>query len=182
MYMYFVFVYLKIYVYIFITLFSVVFTITIIMYFIQVIDITEIKYIKELPMLRHLNLLRNPIQELPDYRLSILFQIQRLTELDRHKVEVEEKVASVNMFNPPPEVIASRDHIMHVVYSFLQPSRVWDRQVLWPTVNSHPSLKYCLEIVYMDYMYLSHRKKKLKQLYMQKILHASNMYSICLSL
>lgn len=45
-------------------------------------------------MLRQLNLLRNPIQELPDYRLSILFQIQRLTELDRHKVEVEEKVGS----------------------------------------------------------------------------------------
>ena len=43
-------------------------------------------------MLRQLNLLRNPIQELPDYRLSILFQIQRLTELDRHKVEVDEKV------------------------------------------------------------------------------------------
>jgi len=57
-----------------------------------VIDIAEIKYIKELPMLRQLNLLRNPIQELPDYRLSILYQIQRLTELDRHKVEVEEKV------------------------------------------------------------------------------------------
>ncbi|KAL4227150.1 hypothetical protein ACF0H5_015123 [Mactra antiquata] len=92
----------------------------------EVIDITEIKYIKELQMLRQLNLLRNPIQELPDYRLSILFQIQRLTELDRHKVEVDEKVSSVNMFNPPPEVIAARDHIMHVVYSFLQPSRVWD--------------------------------------------------------
>ncbi|XP_052213909.1 leucine-rich repeat and guanylate kinase domain-containing protein-like [Dreissena polymorpha] len=92
----------------------------------EVIDIMEIQYIRELPMLRELNLLRNPIQELPDYRLSILFQIQRLTELDRHKVEVEEKVAAVNMFNPPPEVIAARDHIMHVVYSFLQPSRVLD--------------------------------------------------------
>ncbi|KAH3819250.1 hypothetical protein DPMN_120984 [Dreissena polymorpha] len=54
----------------------------------------EIQYIRELPMLRELNLLRNPIQELPDYRLSILFQIQRLTELDRHKVEVEEKVGT----------------------------------------------------------------------------------------
>ncbi|WAR26726.1 LRGUK-like protein, partial [Mya arenaria] len=89
----------------------------------EVIDISEIKFIKEMPMLRQLNLLRNPIQELPDYRLSILFQIQRLTELDRHKVEVDEKVSSMNMFNPPPEVIAARDHIMHVVYSFLQPSR-----------------------------------------------------------
>ena len=32
----------------------------------------------------------------------------------------------MNMFNPPQEVIAARDHIMHVVYSFLQPSKVWD--------------------------------------------------------
>lgn len=47
-------------------------------------------------MLRQLNLLRNPIQELPDYRLSILYRIQRLTELDRHKVEVEEKVKIIN--------------------------------------------------------------------------------------
>lgn len=56
------------------------------------IDISEIKYINELDMLRHLNLLRNPIQELPDYRLSILFRMQKLAELDRHKVEAEEKV------------------------------------------------------------------------------------------
>ncbi|XP_052090305.1 leucine-rich repeat and guanylate kinase domain-containing protein-like [Mytilus californianus] len=92
----------------------------------EVIDITEIKFVKGLRMLRQLNLLRNPIQELPDYRLCILFRLQNLTQLDRHKVEVEEKVAAANMFNPPLEVIASRDHIMHVVYQFLQPSRVWD--------------------------------------------------------
>lgn len=92
----------------------------------EVIDITEIKFVKGLKMLRHLNLLRNPIQELPDYRLCILFRLQNLTSLDRHKVEVEEKVAATNMFNPPLEVIAARDHIMHVVYQFLQPTRVWD--------------------------------------------------------
>lgn len=44
-------------------------------------------------MLRNLNMLRNPLQELPDYRLSILFRIQRLVELDRRKVEVDEKVS-----------------------------------------------------------------------------------------
>lgn len=43
-------------------------------------------------MLRQLNLLRNPIQELPDYRLCILYRLQNLTSLDRHKVEVDEKV------------------------------------------------------------------------------------------
>ena len=37
------------------------------------------------------------------------------------------QVSARNMFDPSLEVIAARDHIMHVVYSFLQPSRVWDR-------------------------------------------------------
>ena len=92
----------------------------------EVIDIVEINHIKNAKNLRELNLLRNPIQELPDYRLSILFRISRLTTLDRHPVKEQEKVAAVNMFDPPKEVVASRDHIMHVVYSFLQPSRVWD--------------------------------------------------------
>ncbi|XP_005112686.1 leucine-rich repeat and guanylate kinase domain-containing protein [Aplysia californica] len=92
----------------------------------EVIDIVEINHIKNARNLRDLNLLRNPIQELPDYRLSILFRISRLTTLDRHHVKEQEKVAAINMFDPPREVVASRDHIMHVVYSFLQPSRVWD--------------------------------------------------------
>lgn len=59
----------------------------------QVIDISEMKYIKESQMLRQVNLLRNPIQELPDYRLPILFRMPSLTELDRHRVKVEEKVS-----------------------------------------------------------------------------------------
>ncbi|XP_076447535.1 leucine-rich repeat and guanylate kinase domain-containing protein-like [Babylonia areolata] len=92
----------------------------------EVIDVSEISHIQRLRMLRQLNLLRNPIQELPDYRLAILFRIPSLTELDRHKVEVEEKVSAKDMSDPSLEVVAARDHIMHVVYNFLQPSRVWD--------------------------------------------------------
>lgn len=92
----------------------------------EVIDVSEIEHIKLLRMLRDFNLLRNPIQELPDYRLAILFRLTSLTQLDRRKVEVEEKVSAKNMFDTSLEVIAARDHIMHVVYSFLQPSRVWD--------------------------------------------------------
>lgn len=61
----------------------------------QVIDIVEIQHIQQLGMLRELNLLRNPIQELPYYRLAILFHIPRLCLLDRHKVEVEEKVSAL---------------------------------------------------------------------------------------
>nr|KAG5697456.1 hypothetical protein BaRGS_029347 [Batillaria attramentaria] len=86
-------------------------------------------------MLRELNLLRNPIQELPDYRLAILFRIPSLTQLDRHRVEVEEKVSAKNTFEPSLEVIAARDHIMHVVYNFLQPSRIWDR--IWKERSRH---------------------------------------------
>ncbi|KAL8576945.1 hypothetical protein ACOMHN_024221 [Nucella lapillus] len=92
----------------------------------EVIDVAEVAHIQKLRMLRELNLLRNHIQELPDYRLAILFRIPSLTELDRHRVEVEEKVSAKNMFDASLEVIAARDHIMHVVYNFLQPSRVWD--------------------------------------------------------
>ena len=86
----------------------------------------EIQYIRGLRLLRDLNLQRNPIREVPDYRLSIIYHLQDLTELDRRRVEVEEKVAAINMFNPPLEVIAARDHVMHVVYSFLQPSKILD--------------------------------------------------------
>lgn len=59
--------------------------------FLQVIDLFEIKFIQGLRMLRELNLLRNPIQELPDYRLAILYRIPILTQLDLHRVDVEEK-------------------------------------------------------------------------------------------
>lgn len=56
------------------------------------IDIAEVKFIKDLHMLRDLNLLRNPIQQLPDYRLLILYRIPKLKDLDRKKVDVKEKV------------------------------------------------------------------------------------------
>lgn len=108
----------------------------------QVIDIAEVRYIRELNLLRNLNLLGNPIQGMPDYRLSLLFRIQTLTELDRSKVSLEEKVASVNMFNPPPEVIAARDHMFHVTKSLLQPTRIHDSTL--PSVDTpYPMLILC---------------------------------------
>lgn len=108
----------------------------------QVIDIAEVRYIRELNLLRNLNLLGNPIQGMPDYRLSLLFRIQTLTELDRSKVSLEEKVASVNMFNPPPEVIAARDHMFHVTKSLLQLTRIHDSTL--PSVDTpYPMLILC---------------------------------------
>lgn len=108
----------------------------------QIIDIVEVRYIRELNLLRNLNLLGNPIQGMPDYRLSTLFRIPSLTELDRSKVSVEEKVAAVNMFNPPAEVIAARDHMFHVTKSLLQPTRIYDSTL--PSVDTpYPMLILC---------------------------------------
>lgn len=63
----------------------------------QVIDIVEINHIKQAKGLCDLNLLRNPIQELPDYRLSIIFRLNKLTLLDRKHVKDEEKVRIILM-------------------------------------------------------------------------------------
>ena len=61
----------------------------------QVIDLLEIEHIRGLLLLRELNLQRNPLRELPDYRLAVLFHLQQLTELDRRKVDTEEKVGKL---------------------------------------------------------------------------------------
>ncbi|XP_070559088.1 leucine-rich repeat and guanylate kinase domain-containing protein-like [Ptychodera flava] len=92
----------------------------------QIHDITEVKYIRDLLLLRDLNLLRNPIQELDEYRISLLYRLQQLTQLDRRRVEVDEKVMAVNSFNPPMKVVAARNHIKQVVSSLLQPATIYD--------------------------------------------------------
>ncbi|PIK36451.1 hypothetical protein BSL78_26718 [Apostichopus japonicus] len=90
----------------------------------QIGDIAEIEHIKDLRLLRSLNLLRNPIQDTADYRLSLLFRLPQLSELDRHRAEAEEKVSAVNLFSPPPEVIAAHDHRRCMVYSTLRAAKV----------------------------------------------------------
>lgn len=44
-------------------------------------------------------------------------------------IDLHVQVSAKNTFDASLEVIAARDHIMHVVYSFLQPQRIWDRLV-----------------------------------------------------
>ncbi|XP_063998818.1 leucine-rich repeat and guanylate kinase domain-containing protein [Pogoniulus pusillus] len=92
----------------------------------QVAELHELECIEELPLLRVLNLLRNPLQEQADYWLLAIFTLLRLTELDGRKISVEEKVAAVNKYDPPPEVVAARDHMTQVMYSMLQPQRILD--------------------------------------------------------
>lgn len=92
----------------------------------EVGSIDEIKHITGLDLLRNLNLMRNPIASLDAYRLHVLFRVPQLTELDHYCVDVEEKVSAVNLFNPPPELQATLDHITHTVYNFLQPKKVYE--------------------------------------------------------
>ncbi|NXR29642.1 LRGUK protein, partial [Cinclus mexicanus] len=90
----------------------------------QVAELSEIKWIQDLPLLRVLNLLKNPLQEQGGYWLSAIFMLLQVTELDLKKVSVEEKVAAVNKQDPPPEVVAAEDHRTHVLYNIPQPQTV----------------------------------------------------------
>ncbi|XP_071960647.1 leucine-rich repeat and guanylate kinase domain-containing protein-like [Antedon mediterranea] len=86
--------------------------------------ISEIKFIEDLNLLRVLNLMRNPIQSIADYRLSLLFKLPQVTELDRRRAEADEKVAAINLFSPPADIIAAHDHRKCMVYSFLKPAKI----------------------------------------------------------
>ncbi|XP_059581727.1 leucine-rich repeat and guanylate kinase domain-containing protein isoform X2 [Alligator mississippiensis] len=92
----------------------------------QIADLGELEYIEDLPLLRGLNLLNNPVQEHKEYWLLVIFMLLRLTELDNKKITVEEKVAAVNKYDPPPEVVGAKDHMTHVMYSLMQPQRIFD--------------------------------------------------------
>jgi len=39
------------------------------------------------------------------------------------------KVDAINLFSPSLQYLAARDHMMHVVYNFLQPTRLLDMYV-----------------------------------------------------
>ncbi|XP_033106765.1 leucine-rich repeat and guanylate kinase domain-containing protein-like [Anneissia japonica] len=86
--------------------------------------INDIKFIEDLKLLRILNLMRNPIQSMADYRLSLLFRLPQISELDRRRAEADEKIAAINLFSPPADVVAAHDHRKCMVYSFLKPAKV----------------------------------------------------------
>ncbi|XP_041256991.1 leucine-rich repeat and guanylate kinase domain-containing protein [Onychostruthus taczanowskii] len=90
----------------------------------QVAELSELKWIEDLPLLRALNLLKNPLQEKDGYWLSAIFMLLQVTDLDLKKVSVEEKVAAVNKEDPPPEVMAAEDHRIQILYNAQQPQEV----------------------------------------------------------
>ncbi|CAK6961372.1 leucine-rich repeat and guanylate kinase domain-containing protein [Scomber scombrus] len=89
-------------------------------------EIQECKHVHDLFLLRNLNLLGNPVQEQPDYRLSVIFLLQHLAVLDQEKVTAEEKVSSVNKYDPPLDVVAAKDHMTNLVYQLMQPQVLYD--------------------------------------------------------
>ncbi|XP_051890191.1 LOW QUALITY PROTEIN: leucine-rich repeat and guanylate kinase domain-containing protein [Pristis pectinata] len=89
----------------------------------QISDLDELMHLKNLQLLRELNLLKNPNT---DYLFWILFIVQKLTELDNKQVKASDKVLAINKYNPPPEVVAANDHMTNTMYSFLQPQRIYD--------------------------------------------------------
>ncbi|XP_033930868.1 leucine-rich repeat and guanylate kinase domain-containing protein isoform X2 [Pseudochaenichthys georgianus] len=97
-------------------------------------EIQECKHIHDIFLLRDLNLVGNFVQDQPDYRLAVIFLLQHLTVLDQEKVTVEEKVSSVNQFDPPLDVVAARDHMTHLVYQLMQPQVLYDSTM--PTTDS----------------------------------------------
>ncbi|XP_041820380.1 leucine-rich repeat and guanylate kinase domain-containing protein [Chelmon rostratus] len=103
-------------------------------------EIRECKHIHDLFLLSDLNLLGNPVQEQPDYRLAVVFLLQHLTVLDQEKVTAEEKVSSVNKYDPPLDVVAARDHMTHLVYQLMQPQVVYDSSTLPSADSPYPML------------------------------------------
>ncbi|XP_060930703.1 leucine-rich repeat and guanylate kinase domain-containing protein [Limanda limanda] len=97
-------------------------------------EIQECKHIHDLSLLRDLNLLHNPVQEQRDYRLSVVYLLQHLTLLDQEKVTAREKVASVNKYDPPMDVVAAREHMTHLLYQLMQPQLLYDSSL--PSADS----------------------------------------------
>jgi len=105
----------------------------------ELIDLSEVRYIRDLPLLRVLDLSLNPIQNLPDYRLSILLRIPSLIELDNDIVSPEEKVASQNLYQPNREIIAARNHMTNLLKSYQQPVKLLN-STLSSTETPYPML------------------------------------------
>lgn len=91
----------------------------------EIIDLSEISRLQILRNLRFLTLNRNPLLQLPDYRLAVIYRLPFLTELDRSKVTTKERVAAENCLNPPIGVSSAREHAMHTVYAVAQPQKLF---------------------------------------------------------
>eukprot|EP00116_Pleurobrachia_bachei_P005553 sb/3465815/ len=105
----------------------------------DIIDLLEIKQLQSTPLLRRLTLTGNPLTCLPDYRSHLLFYLRQLSHLDECRILPEEKIAAVNKFEPPLEVIAAQNHVMHLVKNLVHPihikaSVISDQTTVYPVL------------------------------------------------
>jgi len=107
----------------------------------DIIDLLEIKQLQGLPLLRRLTLQTNPLTALPAYRAHLLFYLPALSHLDDVKILPEEKIAALNQFDPPLEVIAAENHMLHVVKDLIHPIHIRP-STLYPSVMSDTSSVY----------------------------------------
>lgn len=63
-----------------------------VLFFFQIIDIGEVQKLQHIPSLRCLNLQRNPIEQIPDQRLAVIFAIPQLAILDMEEITLKEQV------------------------------------------------------------------------------------------
>ena len=88
---------------------------------------SEIDFLGGFNLLRDVNLHHNPIREIENYRLSVIFKLPKLTMLDRRKIDANEKVNAENTLNPSPEYLASRDHMTHLIFNVIHGQKVKER-------------------------------------------------------
>uniref|UniRef100_A0A7M5V0V0 Guanylate kinase-like domain-containing protein n=1 Tax=Clytia hemisphaerica TaxID=252671 RepID=A0A7M5V0V0_9CNID len=104
----------------------------------QILDLSEIRYLRDLRMLRILNLSENPIKEIESYRISAVFKLSKLVELDEMQVTPEEKVHACNFFQPSKELSATKDHMYNLMKFYQQPQRLMDSSL--PILEPYPML------------------------------------------
>lgn len=90
----------------------------------EVVSIDQVKHLKGLHLLKSLNLIRNPVEALGDYRQTVLFELPSLILLDNQRCEIQEKVTSMNTFSPPPELVAARDHRTNTIGAVRKAARL----------------------------------------------------------
>ncbi|KAI9197180.1 uncharacterized protein BJ171DRAFT_585973 [Polychytrium aggregatum] len=77
----------------------------------RIVDRDEIHHLEGLEMLRALTLETNPIEDDPTFRLWLVYRLARLVTFNGLPVSPEEKIRALNIYCPPPEVVASIQHI-----------------------------------------------------------------------
>lgn len=75
---------------------------------------TQVRYIFDIKSLVHVNFEENPINNVVDYRTGLIFRMKHVVSVDNVAVDPLDKVAAVNLFDPPPETAAAVDHAVQI--------------------------------------------------------------------